>query len=269
MVGQETISELVAETLTREDGATIAYHRLAAKRTDARSRAWPGIIFLGGFMSDMTGTKATALESFARERGQAFIRFDYLGHGQSSGRFEEGTIGRWVEDAVAVLDHLSEGPQILVGSSMGGWIMLLTALARPARIAGLVGIAAAPDFTEDMLAGLSPEARDSLERDGAYRQPSDYSDEPYLITRELIEDGRRHLLLGGPIAIHCPVRLLQGMADRDVPWPTAIRVAEALESPDVEVTLVKSGDHRLSEPPDLSRLMRTLERLSDAAAHAG
>jgi len=268
MFGQETTSEVVAETLTREDGATIAYRRLAAKRGGADDRGWPGIIFLGGFMSDMTGTKATALESFARDRGQAFVRFDYLGHGRSSGRFEQGTIGRWAEDAVAVLDHLSEGPQILVGSSMGGWIMLLAALARPARVAGLVGIAAAPDFTEDMLAGLSPEARESLERHGAYREPSDYSDEPYLITRSLIEDGRRHLLLRGPIALHCPVRLLQGMADRDVPWQTAIRLAESLESSDVELTLIKTGDHRLSEPQDLARLMRILERLSDVPGQA-
>ena len=148
--------------LTRDDGATIAYHRFPAKSSDPRARAWPGIIFLGGFMSDMTGTKAMALESFARARGQAFVRFDYLGHGSSSGRFEAGTIGRWAEDAVAVLDHLSSGPQILVGSSMGGWIMLLAALARPARIAGLLGIAAAPDFTEDLMwAKFPPDCRHS------------------------------------------------------------------------------------------------------------
>jgi pimeloyl-ACP methyl ester carboxylesterase len=259
---------LVAETLTRDDGATIAYHRFPAKPSDPRARAWPGIIFLGGFMSDMTGTKAMALESFARGRGQAFVRFDYLGHGGSSGRFEEGTIGRWAEDAVAVLDHLSSGPQILVGSSMGGWIMLLAALARPARIAGLLGIAAAPDFTEDLMwAKFPPDVQEALARDGFYREPSDYGEEPYSITKELIDEGRRHLLLRGPIAIGCPVRLLQGMADPDVPWQTALKLAERLDSGDVEVTLVKNGDHRLSEPQDLARLTRHLSELSELTAH--
>jgi pimeloyl-ACP methyl ester carboxylesterase len=222
------------------------------------------LVFLGGFMSDMTGTKACALEAFARERGQAFLRFDYAGHGASSGAFADGTIGRWAEDAVAALDALSGGPQILIGSSMGGWIMLLAALARPERVAGLVGIAPAPDFTEDLIwAGAGPEARSAWERDGVYHEPSDYGEEPYPITLRLIEEGRQHLLLRGPIALACPVRLIHGMRDADVPWETSLRLAGALESHDVEVTLVKDGDHRMSEPPDLARLFAAIARLSD------
>ena len=247
--------------LTRSDGATIAYHRIPAGESRARA---PGLIFLGGFMSDMTGSKACALEAFAAARGQAFVRFDYLGHGASSGRFEDGTIGRWAADAVAVLDELSEGPQILVGSSMGGWIMLLAALARPRRIAGLVGIAAAPDFTEDLIWDrLDAEARAALARDGVFYQPSDYDEAPYPITMGLIEEGRAHLLLRAPIALRCPVRLIQGMADPDVPWKTALKLSERLESSDVEVTLIKGGGHRLSEPDDLARLTRVVGALSD------
>ncbi len=213
-------------------------------------------------MSDMTGTKAIALEDHCRERGLGFVRFDYLGHGQSSGSFAEGTIGRWAEDAVAVLDEVTEGPQILVGSSMGGWIMLLAALARIERIAGLIGIAAAPDFTEDLMwAEFSPEMREEVMSKGRFERPSDYGDEPYIITRELIEEGRKNLLLREAIPIRCPVRLLQGMRDEDVPWKAALRLADALESEEVEVTLVKKGDHRLSEPEDLARLTRSLDEM--------
>lgn len=242
------------DRLTRPDGANIAYRKTPGKH--------PGIVFLGGFMSDMTGTKATALESYARRRGHAFLRFDYLGHGQSSGDFTEGTIGRWADDAVAALDALSEGPQILVGSSMGGWLMLLAALARPERVAALVGIAAAPDFTEDLMwAEFSEEVRETLSRDGVYHEPSDYGDAPYPITRRLIEEGREHLLLRAEIPLDCPVRLLHGMADRDVPYRLSLTLAETLRSDDVEVTLVKNGDHRLSEPTDLARLEATLDGL--------
>ena len=210
----------------------------------------------------MTGSKATALEAYARRRGQAFLRFDYQGHGQSSGRFEDGTVGRWAEDAVAAFDALTEGPQILVGSSMGGWIMLLAALARPQRVAALLGIAAAPDFTEDLMWRRFPaEVRAAIEQKGVYHLPSDYSESPYPITKHLIEEGRRHLLLNAPIPLRCPVRLLQGQRDPDVPWQTALRLAEKLESDDVEVTLIKDGDHRLSEPQDLARLEATLDRL--------
>jgi pimeloyl-ACP methyl ester carboxylesterase len=250
----ETAPSGAPERLNRPDGSAIAYHRTPGSA--------PGIVFLGGFMSDMTGSKALSLESLARQQGRAFLRFDYQGHGASTGRFEDGTIGSWTADAVAALDALTEGPQVLVGSSMGGWIMLLTALARPQRIAGLLGIAAAPDFTEDLMWDAYPQGvRDTLRREGVYREPSDYGDEPYTITMRLIDEGRKHLLLREAIPITCPVRLIHGMADPDVPWQTSIRLAERLESGDVEVTLVKSGGHRLSEPEDLDRLGKTLEGL--------
>lgn len=249
--------------LARPDGGAIAYHRTPARES---GRHWPGIVFLGGFMSDMTGDKATALEAFAAERGQAFLRFDYRGHGRSSGRFEEGTIGDWSDDARFALDRLTEGPQILVGSSMGGWIMLLTALARPARVAGLIGIAAAPDFTETLMwQAFTPEQRATLERDGVLQQPSDYGEQPYAITHRLIEEGRNHLIMDRPIAIACPVRLIHGTADNDVPSNLSLEIMDRLASDDVEVTLVKGGGHRLSDPRDLARLTATVAALSDAA----
>jgi pimeloyl-ACP methyl ester carboxylesterase len=220
-------------------------------------------MFLGGFMSDMSGSKAVALETFARRSGRDFLRFDYRGHGASSGNFEDGTIGDWAGDALAAFDRLTERPQILVGSSMGGWMMLLVALARPERVAGLVGIAPAPDFTEDLIWGRATEdQRAALLRDGFVDRPSEYSDAPYRITRRLIEEGRDHLLLrGASIPLRCPVRLIHGMADIDVPWQTSLRLAEALESDDVEVTLVKKAAHRLSEPEDLARLERIIDAL--------
>ena len=245
-----------ADRLVRPQGESLAYHS-----TDGRA---PGIIFLGGFVSDMTGTKATALESYARARGQAFLRFDYQGHGESSGRFEDGSIGLWAEDAIATIDELTEGPQVLVGSSMGGWIMLLAALARPERVAALLGIAAAPDFTEDLMWQRFPdEIKAEIETKGVHYEASDYAETPYPLTKQLIEEGRRHLLLRNPIPLTCPVRLLHGMQDSDVPWETALRLADKLESSDVEVILVKDGDHRLSEPADLRRLEATLDRLLD------
>jgi pimeloyl-ACP methyl ester carboxylesterase len=251
------------QKLTCEDGTVLAYYKTQAgkARTEAATNP-PGLVFLGGFMSDMSGGKAQALEVYARARGRAFLRFDYRGHGASSGRFEDGTIGAWVGDALAALDALTEGPQILIGSSMGGWIMLLAALARPQRVAGLVGIAAAPDFTEDLIwARATAAQRQALERDGYIDNPSAYSETPYRITRRLIEEGRDHLLLAKPIPLACPVRLIHGMADADVPWQTSLRLAEALESRDVEVTLVKGAGHRLSEPEDLGRLERAIEAL--------
>ena len=240
--------------LTREDGATIAYRRRAGKS--------PGIVFLGGFMSDMTGTKAATLHEFCAARGQAFVRFDYFGHGASSGDFADATVGRWKDDTLAVLDRLTEGPQVLVGSSIGGWLMLLAALARPARVAALVGIAAAPDATEALMWRRFPDfVRDAIAKEGAFRIPSDYSPEGYLITRALIEDGRRHLLPESDAAVACPVRLLHGMADPDVPFQTSIELARRLRSPDIRVILVKDGDHRLSRASDLALLLRTLEPL--------
>ncbi|HEX3500790.1 MAG TPA: alpha/beta hydrolase [Stellaceae bacterium] len=240
--------------LARADGATIAYHRLDGKS--------PGIVFLGGFRSDMTGSKAMALEAFCRARGQAFLRFDYFAHGASSGEFAEATIGRWRDDVLAVLDALTAGPQILVGSSIGGWLMLLTALARPARIAALVGIAAAPDATEDLMwRRLSPAQQQAMRQGGSLTVPSEYDPAGYLLTHRLIEEGRAHLLLRGPVALSCPVRLLHGMADRDVPWPTSLRLAERLASADVTLTLIKDGDHRLSGEADLARLRSILTAL--------
>lgn len=248
-----------ADILAREGGATIAYRR--------RTGRSPGVIFLGGFMSDMTGTKARALDAFCAARGQAYLRFDYFGHGASSGTFADATVGRWKDDALAVIDQLTEGPQLLVGSSLGGWLMLLTALARPQRIAALVGIAAAPDATEDLMwARFPPAVRDEIMRSGAARLPSEYSPDGYLFTRTLIEDGRRHLLMRGPIAITSPVRLLHGMKDPDVPWQTSLALTERVASRDVEVTLVKDGDHRLSTEGDLALLTRTVATLLDRAA---
>jgi pimeloyl-ACP methyl ester carboxylesterase len=243
-----------AGSLARPDGAAIAYHRLEGSA--------PGIVFLGGFRSDMTGTKALFLEDYCRRRGRAYLRFDYFGHGQSSGDFADGTIGRWREDAVAAIDSLTEGPQILAGSSMGGWIMLLAALARPQRVAALVGIAAAPDFTEALLRPrLTPQQRREIEEAGRVVLPSDYDPAGYLYTGALIEDGREHLLLGVPIPLDVPVRLLHGLADASVPWQLSLRLAERLTSTDVVVTLVKDGDHRLSGEPDLARLAQTLDAL--------
>lgn len=249
-------------SLTRRDGATIAYHRLPGKR--------PGIVFLGGFRSDMTGTKALFLEDYCRGRGRAYVRFDYFGHGASSGDFAQGTIGRWRDDAVAVLDSLTEGPQILVGSSMSGWIMLLAALARLQRVAGLVGIAGAPDFTEELLwTRLTPAQRREIDERGRIVLPSEFDPAGYLYTRALIEDGRTHLLLGKPIPIDVPVRLLHGMRDESVPWQLSLRLAERLTSRDVAVTLLKDGDHRLSTPSDLALLAQTLDALVSTAAAGG
>lgn len=222
-------------------------------------------MFLGGFRSDMTGTKATALQEHCRRTGRAFVRFDYQGHGESSGEFTDGTIGRWAEDAIHMLDA-TEGPMVLVGSSMGGWIMLLSALARPGRVAGLIGVAAAPDFTEDLMwQHYDDRVRETLARDGIYYEPSEYDDEPYPITMKLIEEARGHLLMDRPIAIHCPVRLFHGMKDEAVPWMTSPQLAEHLLSEDVRVKLIKDGDHRLSREQDLALLFDTVDALCGSA----
>lgn len=232
----------------------IAYRRIRGKS--------PGVVFCTGFMSDMTGSKAVAIEAFARARGHACLRFDYSGHGESEGTFEEGTIGSWFADALAAFDALTEGPQIVVGSSMGGWIALLLARARPARVAGLVGIAPAPDFTEDLIWAPMPEAqRAELLAKGVVYQPSDYGEKPYAITKALIEDGRNHLLLRAPLAFDGKVRLLHGMQDPDVPWELSPKIAAVLTAADVRVTLVKDGDHRLSRDQDLDLLRGTLAEL--------
>ncbi|HLZ65979.1 MAG TPA: alpha/beta hydrolase [Aliidongia sp.] len=248
--------------LTCEDGASIAYVRLCGNG-DSATAGLPGVLFLGGFRSDMTGIKATRLAEFARARGQAFVRFDYRGHGADAANFPNHTVGDWIADATAVLDRLTRGPQILVGSSMGGWIMQHLALARPDRVAGLVGIASASDFTERLMWPKIPEAsRARLAADGFITVPSLYDPAGYVITARLIEEGRRHLLLPGPIPIHCPVRLLHGTADPDVPWQLTVELADALASRDVVVSLIKDGDHRLSEPDQLARIEAAVAELS-------
>ncbi len=221
----------------------------------------PATVFLPGYMSDMTGAKAMLTESFCVDHGLACLRLDYSGHGASDGAFTDGTIGRWTDDALMLIDRLVQGPLVLVGSSMGGWIALLAALAHPERIAGLIGIAAAPDFTEELMwDAMMPVERAQLERDGVLHIPSLYGD-PTPVTAALIADGRTRLLLDRPIPLHCPVRLLHGQRDPDVPWQTALRLAERLQSDDVQVMLIKDGDHRLSRPSDLALLERALADL--------
>jgi pimeloyl-ACP methyl ester carboxylesterase len=237
----------------RGDGVELAFSR--------QHGVGPTVVFLPGYRSDMTGDKATALAEFCAARGHAMLRFDYSGHGTSGGRFEDGTIGVWTEDALKAIDLLTQGPLVLVGSSMGGWIALLTAIARPDRVAALVGIAAAPDFTQRLMwESMTPAERSTLQRDGVLYIPSQYGD-PTPITLGLIEDGAHHHVLTGHIPIHCPVRLLHGQADPDVPWELALRIAEQVETPDARVTLVKDGDHRLSRPADLALLTQTVAAL--------
>jgi pimeloyl-ACP methyl ester carboxylesterase len=223
----------------------------------------PTVVFLPGFRSDMTGDKATALAAFCAGRGAAILRFDYSGHGASSGDFLDGTIGTWAADALAAIDALTTGKLVLVGSSMGGWIALLTAVARPDRVAAMVGIAAAPDFTQRLMwEAMAPPERATLQRDGVLYVPSQYGD-PTPITRTLIEDGANHLVLTGHIPIRCPIRLLHGQADPDVPWELSLRIAEQADTPDVRIVLVKDGDHRLSRPADLALLRQTVAALLD------
>lgn len=242
--------------LERPDGQSIAYLKRAAKAKG------PGVLWLSGFKSEMTGTKAAALDAWAERTGHGYTRFDYFGHGASSGDFRQGTISRWREDTLAVLDAVTEGPQILVGSSMGAWIALLVVLARPQRVAAMVLIAPATDFTEALMWPSLPEAaRREIETKGEWLRPSAYDLEPYPITRALIEDGRKHLLLGQPIAVTVPVHILHGMEDPDVPWAHALRLVEKLESKDVALELVKGGDHRLSTPAEIARLENAIERM--------
>ncbi|MBR0653708.1 alpha/beta hydrolase [Plastoroseomonas arctica] len=238
-------------SLERIPGVALAWRR--------RRGQGPGVVFLGGFRSDMTGSKAQALDGFCAARGTPFLRLDYSGHGASGGRFEDGCIGEWRADAAHLIAHLTEGPQILIGSSMGGWIALLLARRSPPR--ALIGIAPAPDFTEALMWPAFSEAqRATILRDGVLHIPSGYGP-PTPITRRLIEDGRENLVLQTPLVLACPVRLLQGIADPDVPWRHAIRLAEHLDAPDLRLTLIKDGDHRLSRPQDLSLLEDTLAAL--------
>jgi pimeloyl-ACP methyl ester carboxylesterase len=246
--------------LPRPGRGSIAYRRRAGAKNAAGTDARPGLMFLGGFMSDMEGTKAQWLEGFAAARGLPSLRFDYSGHGRSEGAFTDGTIGAWLDDALDVFDQLTEGPQVLAGSSMGGWIALLLALRRPERVRGIVGIAAAPDFTEDLIhRELDDAQRATLMRDGILHLASEYSETPYPITRQLIEEGRNHLLLDAPIAVSCPLHLVHGRMDSDVPWQTATRIAEKIAHPDVAITFIDDGDHRLSRQQDLARIGAALD----------
>jgi len=240
-----------------------------ARRIAVRARAGraPGLVWLGGFNSDMRGTKALALDGWAGEHGRACVRFDYSGHGESGGKFADGTIGRWLEESAAVFRRFCEGPQVVIGSSMGGWMALLLAreLARAkagrGSLAGLVLIAPAPDFTEALMwNGFAPEVRDEIMTKGVWHRPSQYG-EPYPITRALIEEGRNHLLLGSKIEVGCPVRILQGAQDPDVPWQHAFALAHRLPSEDVVLTMIQDGDHRLSRPQDIARIIAAVAEI--------
>jgi pimeloyl-ACP methyl ester carboxylesterase len=234
-----------------------------------RDGANPGVFWLSGYKSDMNGTKAQALAHWAEEAGRACVRFDYSGHGESGGAFTDGTIGRWLAESVAVFEAGCRGPQIVIGSSMGGWLALLLVralrqrkAAGPASVAGLALVAPAVDFTEELMwKRFTPEIKCDLEEKGVWERPSEYSSEPYLVTRQLIEEGRQHLLLGGMIETGCPVRILQGVLDPDVPWRHAVELVSRLASDDVVLTLVKDGDHRLSRPEDIERLIRAVAEL--------
>ncbi|MGZ8287006.1 MAG: alpha/beta fold hydrolase [Allosphingosinicella sp.] len=236
------------------DYLTRGRHRLARRYRPGRG---PTLVFLPGYMSDMEGGKASALDTWARAQGRAMLRFDYAGCGLSEGEFEAQTLAGWRDDALAMIDGV-EGPLVLVGSSMGGWLMLLCALARPGRIRALVGIAAAPDFTDW---GFTSGQKATIVGTGRLEQPSPHGESPYVTTRAFWESGEALKLLHGEIPIGCPVRLLHGLDDSDVPWPISLRLTERLESPDVRAVLVKGGDHRLSRPGDIALLIDTVERL--------
>ena len=241
-------------TLHRAGGSTIAYRATPGKS--------PGVLFCGGYRSDMTGAKATALEEYCRGAGRGYVRFDYGGHGESGGTFEALTFTDWVDDALLMLDTVAEGPQVLVGSSMGGWVALRLAVLRPGRVRGLVGVAAAPDFTEDLMWDLFDErVRAVLREEGVWRGNGPVGDDETVVTMALIESGREHLMLRDEIAIDAPVRLLHGAEDRSVPWETSLRLLGRLRREDATLTLVKGGHHRLSQPENLDLLVRTVDDL--------
>jgi len=247
------LNYLSAPGVNNSGGEKIAY-----KQSDGMG---PTVIWCGGLKSDMEGGKATHLHDWAIEEGRSYIRFDYFGHGVSSGAFRDGTISRWAADVVRVIDELSKGDVVLIGSSMGGWSSLLAAMKRPERVKGLLLIAPAPDFTQKLTwAEWTDEQRKALERDGIVYVPSDY-DEPYEYSRELMEDGKRNQILDAPIKFDGPVRILQGAADPVVPWEYSRQILEVITSEDVDYTLVKNGDHSLSSPSDLDRLVRTAKEL--------
>ncbi len=242
---------MTPQTLTTHQGRTIAFHQTSGEG--------PGVVFLGGLKSDMQGTKALHLEEWVKRTGRAFLRFDYSGHGESSGQFTDGCIGDWAEDAEAAILTLTEGPQVLVGSSMGGWQALLMVKRHPEIVAGLVGIAAAPDFTEDgMWASFTDAQKAEMEEQGQVALPSDYG-EPYVITRRMIEDGRNQLVLRTPLRIDAPVRLLQGTADTDVDMSVALRLLDHLEGNDIRLQMVKGADHRFSDDDCLAMIVAAVE----------
>ena len=248
-----------------EVGSGNSARRIAVR---ARKGGEPGLFWLGGFNSDMRGTKALALDAWAADHGRGCVRFDYSGHGESGGQFIDGTIGRWLEESVAVFSQFCSGRTVAIGSSMGGWMALLLARAIAGRatralLAGLVLIAPAPDFTEELMwKGFSPDVRREIETKGLWLRPSDYGDgTPYPITRALIEDGRNHLLLGSSIDVGCPVRILQGAQDPDVPWRHAFALAQRLPAEDVVLTMIQDGDHRLSRPQDIARIIAAVAEI--------
>ncbi len=221
----------------------------------------PTLVFLPGYMSDMTGSKANAVMAYAEAEGRACLLLDYAGCGASDGDFREQTLSLWRDDVMGLINALVLGPVVLIGSSMGGWLMLLVAKAHPERVRALIGIAPAPDFTDW---GFTQDEKLTILRDGRLEQPSDYADSPYITTRAFFEDGEAHRMLGTEIAIDCPVRLSHGQADRDVPWEYSVRLARQLRSADVQVTLVKDGDHRLSRIEDVARLLAQIEWLLES-----
>ena len=244
-----------AGILTCQDGASIAY--------SVKSGKSPSVIFMHGFRSDQNGEKALDLNEYCAQIGHTCVRYDAFGHGASSGHYTQGTIGRWAADAIEVIDRLTEGPVVLVGSSYGGWIAVLAALARPERVAGLVGIAAAPDFTRDMMEReFSDEQRRQIREDGQVVIPNCYApDDPWIIPRLLIDEAESNLVLTGPIAITCPVRLIHGQQDEDVPWQTSLALADRITGTDVETLLIKDAGHRLSRPQDLAHIRQVVGAL--------
>ena len=267
----DMIDDAAPDFLTIPNPAGGPAWRIARRLTPAtRPDAGPGLVWLGGFASDMTGTKAQFLAERAQAQGRACLRFDYSGHGASEGRFIDGCIGDWLAQSVAVFEASTQGPQILIGSSMGGWLALLlarhlAAAGALARLAGLVLLAPAVDFTEELMwAELDAAARAELMEKGVWGRPSDYAPEPTPITRRLIEDGRRHLLFGGMIRTHAPVYILQGMADPDVPWRHALRLVEHMSADPVTLSFIADGDHRLSRPQDLAQLAAAVDLVAGA-----
>ena len=232
------------------NGTSLAYHHSAGNG--------PGVLFCTGFRSNMTGKKATSLENWCQSQGQQFTRFDYRGHGKSGGNFRDLTIGDWLKDTISILDSVANGPQLLVGSSMGGWISFLAANSRPEKVAGIIAIAPAVDMTKRALSNLNAEAKRELSETGEWMRPSKYDAQGYPITKKLLDEGELHLLLPGPIGFDGPVRILHGMRDDAVPWELSLEIAAALTSDDVHIKLVKDGDHRLSRPNDIQLLLRLI-----------